>query len=205
MHKLLVLPLAVLCLSVTVRTAGAVDASNSTVTCNTITKGQIKPKPSLVNGGTEPSTVKIKGKLSGCTTNAPGVTSITGSFKGELTGGTNDCAGLVGLTTNVGTIDLKWKATPALDDNTSTVTLVAGSAVGLVVGPFGSGLYGAFGLGNPPGLALSVTGSFTGGNGGATSVATVITTQDIGEIATECASTKGVKVLNIGLGSITLQ
>jgi hypothetical protein len=204
MMKLLLLPVAALCMAATAHAAGTVDASNSTVTCSTLTKAVIQPKPTLVNGGTLPSTVKIKGKLSGCTTNAPGVTSISGSFSGVLSGGLNDCASLIGPTTTTGTITLKWKSSPGLINPVSTVTVAAGSAVGSVVA-IGPAAYGGFGLGNPPGLALSVAGSFTGGDGGATSTALVLTTQDIGEIATQCASVKGVKTLNIGLGTITLQ
>jgi hypothetical protein len=204
MKKLLALPVAALCLAATAHAAGTVDASNSVITCSTITKGVIQPKPALVTGGTAPGTVKIKGSLSGCTTNAPGVTSITGSFKGELSGGTNDCINLVGPTANTGTIEIKWKSTPGLIISTSTVTVNSGSAVGglFVLAP---GAYGQFQLGNPPGAALAVSGSFTGGNGGATSVANIITTQDAGAIATLCASTTGVKALNIGIGTITLQ
>ena len=137
MKKLIALPIAALCFAATAHAAGTVDASNSTITCNTILKGIIQPKPALVNGGLDPATIKIKGSLSGCTTNAPGVTSITGTFKGELTGGMNSCAGLVGPTTNTGTISVKWKATPALIDSTSTVTVNSGSSVGglIAVGP----------------------------------------------------------------------
>ena len=190
--------------AVVAHAAGTVDASNSTITCNTLTKAVIQPKPTLVTGGALPATVKIKGALSGCTTNAPGVTSITGTFSGTLTGGVNDCASLVGPTTNTGTITIKWKASPALITPVSTVTINSGSAVG-GLHALGSASYGQFQLGNPPGAALSVTGSFTGGDGGATSTATVVTTQDVGEILTLCGTPKGVKVLNIGIGTITLQ
>ena len=209
MKKLLVLSLAALCLSATARTAGAqVDASNSTVTCNTITKGSISLKPALMAGGTiVGGVVKIKGSLSGCTTNNGGITSITGSFKGELASTTtNDCTNLVGPTTNTGTIIVKWKAVPALTNSTSTVTISAGSAVGGLFTGVPPGVYGQFDLGNPPGVALAVTGAFTGGDGGATSTARVITTQDaLGSLASQCASPKGLKSLNIGLGTITLQ
>ena len=204
MKKITSLTVSALCLAATVHAAGTVDASNSTITCSTLTKAVIQPKPALVNSGALPATVKIKGTLSGCTTNAPGVTSITGSFSGLLTGGVNDCGSLIGPTANTGTITLKWKSVPGLIIPTSTVTVNAGSAVG---GLFllGSAAYGQFQLGNPPGAALSVAGSFTGGDGGATSTATVITTQDVGAIGTLCGSATGVKLLNIGLGTITLQ
>ena len=205
MKKLIALPVAALCFAATAHAAGTIDASNSTITCNTITKGVIQLKPALVTGGTLPGVVKIKGTLSGCTTTAPGVTSITGTFKGELTSTANDCANLVGPTSNTGTIAVKWKAIPALIDPTSTVTVTAGDAVGGLFLGVPPGAYGLFQLGNPPGSALSVAGSFTGGNGGATSVASIVTTQDAGALGTLCASPTGLKALNMGVGTITLQ
>jgi hypothetical protein len=209
MKKVLVLSLAALCLSATARMAAAQeDASNNTITCNTITKGSISLKPALIVGGTVVGgVVKIKGSLSGCTTDNANITSITGSFKGELASTTtNDCVNLLGPTTNTGTIVIKWKSTPALVSSTSTVTITAGDAVGGLFAGLPPGTYGQFDLGNPPGTALAVTGSFTGGDGGATSVATVITTQDTGALAVACAPpSKGLKTLNIGLGTITLQ
>ena len=204
MKKITSLTLSALCLAATVHAAGTVDASNSTITCNTLTKAVIQPKPALMNGGALPATVKIKGTLSGCTTNAPGVTSISGSFSGVLGGGVNDCASLLGPTANTGTITLKWKSVPGLIIPTSTVTVNAGSAVGGLFN-LGTASYGEFTLGNPPGAALTVAGSFTGGDGGATSTSTVITTQDVGAIGALCASATGVKTLNIGVGTIKLQ
>ena len=127
MKKLIALPVAALCFAATAHAAGTVDASNSTITCNTITKAVIQLKPALVTGGLLPGTVKIKGSLSGCTTNAPGVTSITGTFKGELTGGMNDCADLIGPTTNTGTIDDQVEGDARRSSiPTSTVTVTAG-------------------------------------------------------------------------------
>jgi hypothetical protein len=204
MKKMLVVPIAALCFAATAQAAGTVDASNSTITCNSLIKAGIQLKPGLVNGGTLPTSVKIKGQLSGCTTNAPGVTSISGSFSGTLTGGTNSCVSLIGPTTNTGTITIKWKSTPGLIDATSTVTITSGSAVGGIFTGLPPGSYGQFQLGNPPGAALSVTGSFTGGDGGATSVATVVTTEDVGAVAAMCGG-GGVKKLSIGIGTITLQ
>lgn len=141
---------AVLGAAVAAHAAGTVDASNSVISCNTLTKAVIQPKPALVLGGLAATTVKIKGTLSGCTTNAPGVTSITGSFSGTLVGGLNDCASLLGPTANTGTITIKWKATPGLINPVSTVTINSGSAVGGSF-LFGPGSYGQFDLGNPPG------------------------------------------------------
>jgi len=74
-----------------------VDVSNSTVTCNTIVKGSIKLAPALVTGGTSSTVFKIKGKLAGCTTNAPGVIIPDGksSFSGVVNIPTNDCTSLL--------------------------------------------------------------------------------------------------------------
>ncbi|MCC6848775.1 MAG: hypothetical protein IT294_09760 [Deltaproteobacteria bacterium] len=191
--------LAALCIATTAIAAGDIDASNSTVTCSTFLKTVFKPKPTLIVGGTQPATVSIKGKLGTCTTNAPGVTSITGSFKGTLTM-LNDCSGFGAAT---GTITFKWKASPALIDSVSTVTVNAGSAVPNLF-MLGSAAYGQLQLGNPPGAAVSVSGSFTGGDGGATSAGNFIFSQDQNTFIALCGGT-GIKELNIGVGTITLQ
>lgn len=203
--KRFVLAVAALGFAAAAHAAGTVDASNSTITCNSLNKASIKLKPALVNGGALPTTVSIKGSLAGCTTNAPGVTSITGSFKGTLTGTANDCVNLLGPTANTGTLTIKWKSTPGLINASSTVTINAGSAVGGAFAGLPPAAFGQFQLGNPPGAALSVSGSFTGGDGGATSTSTVVTTQSVGEILGLCGTTNGVKALNIGIGTLTLQ
>jgi hypothetical protein len=201
MEKAFALTVSALLLAAVAHAAGTVDASNSTITCSTITKAVVKADPPFVNGGTVPGTIKFKGKLAGCTTDAA-VTSITGTFSGLLTGGTNDCASLAGSTTSTGTITIKWKASPGLIVKTSTVTVNSGSSVGSIFA-LGSSAYGQFDLGSPVGNALAVAGSFTGGDGGASSNATIITTQDLVYLFNLCNT--GVKTLNIGVGKITLQ
>jgi hypothetical protein len=192
--------LAAFCIATTAIAAGDIDASNSTITCSTFTKTVFKPKPTLVVGGGVPATISIKGKLTGCTTNAPGVTSISGSIKGTLTVPTNDCTGIGAAS---GTLTFKWKASPGLLDSVSTVTVNMGSATpGLFV--LGPASYGQLQLGNPPGAALSVSGSFTGGDGGATSTGNLIFSQDSNAFVELCSGA-GIKELNIGVGTITLQ
>lgn len=202
MKKAFALTVSALLFAGVAHAAGTVDASNSTITCSTITKGVIKAAPPFVNGGTSPGTLKFKGKLDGCTTDAA-VTSITGSFSGLLTFATNDCAALAGSTSSTGTITIKWKSSPGLIVNTSTVTVGSGSAVGSVFVLEGSSLYAQFDLGAPVGNALAVAGSFTGGDGGASSSAKILTTQDLAATFNLCST--GVKTLNIGLGKVTLQ
>lgn len=121
------------------------------------------------------------------------------SFKGTLAGGVNDCTSLLGPSALAGTITIKWKAN--ITPNTTTVTLGAGSSVGgLFASPWG-GTYGQFTLGTPEGAALSATGAFTGGDGGAASHSVLVTTQDISSILGSCGA-KGLKTINIGVGQL---
>ena len=66
-------------------------------------------------------------------------------------------------------------------------------------------VFGQLQLGDAPGAVLSVSGSFTGGDGEANSVATIAATQSLGEITALCRTTTGVEALNIGTGTLTLQ
>ena len=50
-----------------------------------------------------------------------------------------------------------------------------------------------------------MSGGFTGGNNGATSGATVITSESIGVILAECGGLKGVKAITLGAGALSLQ
>jgi hypothetical protein len=47
--------------------------------------------------------------------------------------------------------------------------------------------------------------SFTGGDGGAASSNVSLTSQDLVEIVSECASATGLKTLNVGSGQRKLQ
>jgi hypothetical protein len=190
-----------------------VDASNGTVTCETITKGVIKPKPALMNGGTtNPTLIQISGTLGGCSSPDTAVTFPEGKskFKGLLTATNNDCAGLAGPSASTGTITISWGTVPALVNKTSTVTVSAGGSAGgfgLVAGA----LRGTFNLGEgapsdgSPSSALAVSGAFTGGDGGASSGSVVVTQQAVSTILAGCADTlKGLKQINIGAGTIHL-
>jgi len=50
-----------------------------------------------------------------------------------------------------------------------------------------------------------VTGSFQGSDFGASSFSVGITAQDVNTLLGACASTKGLKVINFGLGEIAVQ
>ena len=77
-----------------------------------------------------------------------------------------------------------------------------------VYGAASGGGYGYFGLGpNPratgtPGIAVAVSGAFTGGDGGAGSTADIILQQDLAVLIGQCST--GLKGLNIALGQLQL-
>jgi hypothetical protein len=189
------------------------DNSNDTVTCGTITKGVIKPKPVLTSTGPFVTSVfSVSGTLGGCTSPShPALVFPEGKskFKGTINAPTNSCAALNGSTTASGTITVSWNATdgvggPGLLLKTSTITLPANSTTGgaaLVAGD----LHGSFDFGTPTPLAVS--GAFTGGDGGATSTGTVITQESVTTILNFCGLTppKGLKQINLGVGSLKLQ
>ena len=188
--------------------AQAVDNSNDTVHCDTVTKGVIKLAPPLKNGGTLGAVIKIGGTLGGCVSPSnPSLVFPEGKskFKGVLNSATNDCAGLAGPSTTSGTLTFTWGvASPGVTQKVSTVTIPSGGSVGSFTA-IGSGAYGVFGLGAPQGgAALSVTGGFTGGDGGAGSSGYVITTQSVASILSYCASLTGLKAINIGVSQIDL-
>ena len=155
--------------------AGApkVDVSNDSITCNTLiaTAGV---KPSLVNGGSSPTLVTLKGTLGGCTVSgANAATVVSGSFSGKLTGTSNDCASLAGTTALTGTLTFKWKgaATTPLLQTSSIVTVT----------------------------------TLTGGDGGATSSNFAATSQDVTDNILPACAGAGIKLFNLGLGTITLK
>ena len=201
----------VLAFALTGTAQAQVDVSNSTVTCNTVVKGSIKLAPALITGGALPTVFKIKGKLAGCTTNAPGVTILNGksSFSGLVNVPTNDCAALLNPGAVSGTITVKWKATPAILPTSSVITLDNGDAT---AGLFATGWlapYGYFGLGvnpRPSGTAgnpVAVSGAFTGGSGGINSTADIVTGEDTAFILGQCGGL-GVKAITIAIGQLQL-
>jgi hypothetical protein len=51
---------------------------------------------------------------------------------------------------------------------------------------------------------MGITGAFTGGDGGATSSAALVTTQDLASTIASCTG-GGLKALDIGAGQLTLE
>jgi hypothetical protein len=54
------------------------------------------------------------------------------------------------------------------------------------------------------GAGSAVVGAFAGGEGSATSSATVLLSEDFSALNTGCASSAGVKVINAALGQLNL-
>jgi hypothetical protein len=141
----------------------------------------------------------VRGSVAGCTvTGPPAVSILSGKLRGRVASTSNECITLAAPLT--GTITIRWKAdkaTPILQ--TSSTLGITDVTFGGFAAPWGVS-YGQFSLGTS-----SVTGAFTGGDDGATSSNASLTSQDIVEIVSECASPTGLKKLNLGSGQLKLQ
>ena len=200
-----------LCAFVPSARAQAVDNSNDTVHCETITKGSLKFKPALNNTDQGASQIKVQGTLGGCSSPSnPALVFPEGKskFKGLLNSPTSGCLGLLGPSGASGDIVFTWGvASPGVLFKTSTVHLTAGDSVGGFTG-IGGGQYGQFGLGTPNGGgALAVDGGFTGGSGGVNSGGLIFTQQSVATLGTLCSQAVplGIKAINIAVGQIDLQ
>jgi hypothetical protein len=195
------------------------DNSLDTVSCGTILKGVIKPKPVLTNTGATPSVFALSGTLSGCTSPSnPNLVFPEGKskFKGTINAPTNNCLALAGSSTATGSITITWGAIDSVSgagmlNKTSIVNLPSMSSTGNFVVVAGD-QHGDFQLGTPN--ALSVTGGFRGpGGSGAGSNAEVITTESVTTILRACDTLavppaipgKGLKQITIGVGGLKLQ
>ena len=178
--------------------AEKIDVSNHSITCHTVF-GNASSKPPLLIGGTAPTTMKVKTFLAGCAVTGPGSVSIlSGKMSGNISATSNECISLHHPL--AGTLTIKWKASEAtpIVPNSSTMEIKDVTFSGYQA-PWGTS-YGQFSLG-----VSSVTGAFTGGDNGATSSNVSLTSQDIFEILSQCASPAGLKTLNTGLSTFTLQ
>jgi hypothetical protein len=210
--------------------APPIDNSNDTITCNTVI-GSAKIKPALTfTGGAGATAIQIKGTLDGCTDGTNSAVKIGPSkFKGILTGSSTNCLSLSGTSSVTGSLDIKWKnasltcfggtndgtacatsatctgggtcSSTAITQKDSTVTLTTLNGGMYAPGMGIPGTYGDFGIGSG---TATVAGGFTGGNGGATSTALLVTGQDIVAEANACAG-PGLKAITLGIGTLTLQ
>jgi len=174
------------------------------VTCTGINlKVSFIPPLQLTTGG---STINIKGKLSGCNVSGPGTTGESikkAAVTGTLAGTGNGCLGLATGTVSPVSLTITWSGTgpgggKASPNPTSSVTVNGADAATNGSGDVGFALPAASTL--PAGG--SVTGSFPG----------TVSTQNshaYGALTTAaftplCSKGKGVKLLKLVSGSITL-
>lgn len=182
-----------------------VDVANDSITCNTvIATAKFKP-PLVFGGGATATAIALKGTVQGCTVSgANPATVLSGKFSGTLVGATNDCSFVLSSSTpQVGTLTFTWKAdktTPLLQTkSTVSVTTVSGTTTTLG-GAVGGATFFQLVLGTS-----GVSGAFTGGDGGASSSNVFISSEDLfGSATQQCNSSNGMKIIHLGLGTITL-
>ena len=188
----------------TSQAATPLDAADCSVQCLTFS-GKTTFSPPLTDTGIGPSDlIKLRGVVGGCTVSGAtcaGLTVLSGKVLGTLNGTTDSCAALLGTSITTGELVVKWKTNQPLLDSTSQLSLNAGSVVGTLFPGLPPGVYGQFLIGGP----VTVSGAFHGSDGGATSTATVVSSEDVSALSSACASSKGLKGLTIGLGNAVLQ
>jgi hypothetical protein len=211
-----------------------IDVSNDTITCNTVIGSvKLQPAFGFTPNATDTLQVKGTLDGCTDTSNSA-VKILPSKFKGVLTTNNVSCLSLAGTVAGSGTITVGWKsnslvcsggtnagqpctvatemtdcpgtgggkcAKAALSQKSSIISIVsltpdAGLAPG---GSFGAADYGVFDLG-----VQSVTGAFTGGDGGTTTTSYLVTGNDVGSLANSCAAGT-LKLITFGIGTITLQ
>jgi hypothetical protein len=185
-----------------------INTTNYTISCDTLSKGVVQFKPSLVLGGTSPETTMIKGTLTGCTATPPAggdaVTVISGSVLGVLSTPTNDCGALLGSSQATGQLVIKWKTVQKLENATTTITIGSGNVTGGLAAPFSpdTAQYGLFTI-----SGTTQTGAFGGASGNGTgSFTKSITTQGFTALGAACSPPSlGLKVINLGSTEVGLQ
>lgn len=186
-----------------------VDVSNHHVVCDGVT-GSMKFSVPLTLGGTSANQISIKLVADGCSDTDDGSLVLApAKIAGTLNSNTSDCAGLVGLSTGTtGSVTASWKTaktSPAKITPTSSTETITQNFGGTFSNPWGvGGGYGLFQIGTAYGTAApSVTGAFTGGDGGASSEFAGTTGQSTSGILSQCIS-GGLKAITFGIGYTTL-
>jgi len=195
--------------------AGApkIDVSTSIIVCSTVVgTASIKPALSLTGTATTVELV-LKGTVDGCQVISGNSAKIVSgsSFSGKLVGaGGNNCLALFGNPQPVpsglaGNLVFKWKTDPSTPLLQTTSTVAVNS---LTVGAFSAGRADPNFLGLYRSFAIGVTGvggAFEGTDVGATSTIFAAMGQDMLALENGCGSVKGVKKINLSLGTISLQ
>lgn len=205
------------------------DNSTDTVSCGSIVLGKITITPALSISGSSPTTIKVSGKLFGCTDgnsalNAKGnvlAPDFEGVFSGTLSGTSNSVTSLSGCSASSGTLTVTWLATagatePLLWPHTVVnVDHVFGGTLTPSDAPYGTDNlatdgYGSFALGKvavDDGCTSSTsetgTQGFQGGNGGTTSSTFAVTQQDFSVFLEnqENNATQTTSTINLSIGA----
>ncbi len=190
------LPVSMIAATGTIAGASAptINATTNTATCTGL-KGTAKFSPPISEnetvGATEVTT--IKAKLTGCTSNATGLTvkdgTVKGSFSDTITSA-NGCASLLGSNTESGTLTTKWSTTPKLSSGSSVVTI---HSVQGGVAPDGTNA--EFQI--PGSTPDSATGSFQGTDSGASGSTAAQSKQTVTALGKSCAGKSGIKSLSL--------
>lgn len=178
--------------------SGTPITANGTITCTKLS-GTIKFKPPLVNGGSASETTTATITESGCTdtaTNLPAGTVVTGSVKSTLSsaGSTNSCASLA--TSEPESLAVKWSGKSGKSTVSIAGSTVSFSGYNVVANSKHDEGFQLPGNGSGGGGTSSVSGSFAGSDGGASSSALVYSTSTASTLAGDCAK-KGIKTLTI--------
>jgi hypothetical protein len=164
------------------------------------------------------------------TTNPGGVSLKQASGKGILSAPNNDCLSLANSlsTATSGNVNIAWSTntgTPGLLNSKSTFTISQDWAGTFNDGGQGSpasasdswgGQFGWFAIGTAvsgrsfgaieqPTTAPSMTGAFTGGDGGAKSWFNGTTNQTAAALGNACLGTAGIKGITFGIGGFTFK
>ncbi len=193
--------------------APAIDVTNDHVTCNTINQGLIKISPAITSSGSSShAKFLFSGKLGGCVDeDNSGVTfsESKSSFKGTINVDSNTCISFFSSIED-GTFTVKWIADQKITPSSSTITLDVDSlTAGTYTAPWGA-QYATFAIGDtdfaegPPHTPVTVTGAFTGGDGGATSTFKLISQEWFDSIQQACFFGGALKVINFGIGQVHL-
>jgi hypothetical protein len=196
------------------------NVANHSITCNTVS-GTATFTPPLNATGTAGMQIKIKGTLADCVDNTnPAVLIDSGTFSGTLGDPTSFCDDLITTfqapATETGSLTYKWKAnrtTPITPTHSTQVVnsrtsdlydAAAGVEPATSGGTFGSSKYVTLSFGT-----ASVSGAFTGGDGGVSSSNIIVSRETFHRIHALCdvgvPPRTGFKTLNFAIGSVTLQ
>lgn len=179
---------------VSVGPAGADIVATGSVTCS-FTGGGITFNPALNNTGGSAETVSFTLYGTSCSTSNSNVTVTKGTLRGSLTYASNLCSDL--LNSEAISATENWPdTTPHVADSTlsvsgyATTTDSSSGFIEVVIPPSGG--------------TTSVTGSFPGSDGGASSSLTAITDDTSSHFLNKCGTANGIGRASITGGSETL-